>query len=162
MKRWVLGMSTRDDFCPKGSCPAGFEVRRVVAVCPELNRVLHTVVGKQWHWGGRHDWGEQEWAAYADRPELETWIAYLDGKPAGYYELEHQEDGSIRIQCFGLMLDHIGQGLGGSFISHAVDRCWELDVPRIWLNTCSRDHPNALRNYLKRGFQILSERESED
>ena len=30
------------------------------------------------------------WLAYVDRPELETWIGYLSGTPAGYFELESQ------------------------------------------------------------------------
>ncbi len=162
MTRWRLEMQDPSDFRPKMDCPESFGVRMVSAPSTELNRVLHAAVGTRWRWGGRHDWGQAEWGDYVQRDELETWIAYVDGKPGGYYEIERQDDGTCRIQCFGLMEAHIGKGLGGHFITHAVARCWEAGATRIWLNTCSRDHPNALRNYLERGFTIASERESKD
>ena len=31
--------------------------------------------------------------AWVDRPEIETWIGYLSGTPAGYFELEAQPGG---------------------------------------------------------------------
>jgi GNAT superfamily N-acetyltransferase len=147
---------------PKDECSPEFEVRKVELPFPELNRFLHRVVGGPWRWGGREDWGGEEWRDYADRDELETWIAYVSGTPAGYYEIEKQEDGSVRITCFGLREEFIGKGYGGCFLTHAVRRCWEIGANRVWLSTCTRDHPNALRNYQARGFQIVSEQEYPD
>jgi GNAT superfamily N-acetyltransferase len=157
MTRWLLEMQSPSEFKPSTDCPDSLEVHRVTAPSTELNRVLHATVGKRWQWGGRHDWGQAEWGDYVHRDALETWIAYVEGKPAGYYEMEKQEDGSVRIQCFGLLEAHIGKGFGGPFLSHAVARCWERGATRVWLNTCSRDHPNAIHNYRARGFSITSE-----
>ena len=162
MKKWSLEMKDLADLRPKDECSPGFEVRKVEIPFPELNRFLHRVVGGPWRWGGRENWGEKEWRDYADRDELETWIAYVSGTPAGYYEIEKQEDGSVRITCFGLREEFIGKGYGGCFLTHAVRRCWEIGANRVWLRTCSRDHPNALRNYQSHGFRIVSEQEYSD
>jgi GNAT superfamily N-acetyltransferase len=92
-----------------------------------------------------------------DRPELETWVAYVQGTPAGYYELEKQGDGSVRIECFGLRRPFFGQGIGGGLLSKGIERGWDMGANRIWLTTCTHDHPHALQNYLARGFKLLKE-----
>ncbi len=156
-RTYHLEMAERNQFRPHEAVRPELDVRQVEMACPELNWFMHQAVGVDFRWGGREDWDRQLWTDYADRPELETWIAYVGGSPAGYYELERQEDGSVRIECFGLMGRFIGQGLGGPLLSKAIDRCWEMGATGIWLTTCSHDHPHALRNYLERGFQVVQE-----
>ena len=150
-----LEMSSRDELRPPERTEAEFEVKRVEIACPEFNWFLHQAVGADFRWGGREDWGRQEWAEYVDRSELETWVAYVVGTPAGYYELEKQDDGSVQIQCFGLRRQFFGEGLGGALLTEAVERCWEMGANRVWLKTCNHDHPHALHNYLARGFKLV-------
>ena len=52
------------------------------------------------------------------------------------------------------MREFIGQGLGRYFIQWAVDKAWSYGPRRLWLHTCTLDHPRALPNYLKAGFAI--------
>ncbi len=153
-----LEIAEPEDFCPSGQVPIDFEIRRVEISCPEFNWFMHQAVGVEFRWGGREKWGRKEWSEYVDRPELETWVAYVRGNPAGYYELERQEDESVRIECIGLRSPFIGQRLGGVLLTRAVDRCWEMGANRVWLTTCSHDHPHALQNYLSRGFKMLKKR----
>ena len=150
-------MSSPNDLRPSKRQAAEPEVKRVEIACPEFNWFMHQAVGAEFRWGGRENWGRQEWTEYVDRPELETWIAYVAGTPAGYYELERQDDGSVRIECFGLRRQFFGQGLGGALLTNAAKRCWEMGANRVWLNTCSHDHPHALHNYLARGFKLVGE-----
>ena len=56
------------------------------------------------------------------------------------------------IAYFGLMPRFIGQGLGGWLLRKAIARAWEGESRRIWLHTCTLDHPSALPNYLRHGF----------
>ena len=86
-----LEMSNPADLRPKRVSLAGLEIRQVEIVSPEFNWFLHQAVGAVFRWGGREDWGRAEWAAYVGRPELETWVAYVKGAPAGYFELEQHE-----------------------------------------------------------------------
>ena len=62
----------------------------------------------------------------------------------------------MEIAYFGLVPAAIGRGLGRALLTAAVDAAWSLKpVPsRVWLHTCTLDHPAALRNYLARGFQV--------
>ena len=146
-----LEMTSRDQLRGKPAA-AELDVRQVAIPCPELNWFLHQTVGVEFRWGGRDDWDQQAWTRYVDRPELETWVGYVRGTPAGYYELERQSDGSVRIECFGLRRPFIGQGLGGAFLTACIERAWDMGATRVWLTTCSHDHPAALANYLARGF----------
>lgn len=150
-------MSSRKELRPSERSADGLEIKQVEIACPELNWFLHQVVGIEFRWGGRQEWGRDEWAEYVDRPELETWIGYVSGTPAGYYELEKQDDGSVRIECFGLRSQFFGQGLGGPFLTRAIERCWEMGATYVWLSTCSHDHPHALKNYYARGFKLAKE-----
>ncbi len=46
----------------------------------------------------------------------------------------------------------LGRGLGKHLLSCAVRDAWALAPSRVWLHTCTLDHPAALPNYEKRGF----------
>lgn len=127
--------------------------------CPEFNRFLYLVVGHGHLWGWRDTWGRDGWCEYVNRDELETWVAYVAGTPAGYFELEKLKDGEAHIMIFGLLPQFIGQGLGGHLLTRAVERAWELGPSRVIVGTCSHDHPHALNNYLARGFEIVEEKQ---
>jgi GNAT superfamily N-acetyltransferase len=99
---------------------------------------------------------------YLDRAELETWVLYVSGAPAGYVELERQEFGTqVEIAYFGLFPEFTGQRLGGYLLTFALERAWLPEVRRVWVHTCSLDHPAALTNYEARGMRLFKE-ESED
>jgi hypothetical protein len=38
-------------------------------------------------------------------------------------------------------------------LSRAVETAWSAGPSRVWLHTCTLDHPSALPNYRKRGFR---------
>ncbi|MBD2776282.1 GNAT family N-acetyltransferase [Iningainema sp. BLCCT55] len=124
---------------------------------PEFSRFLYTSVGGDWYWIDRLDWNYERWLAYLNRPELETWVAYVSGTPAGYIELEVQPDHNVQIAYFGIMRQFVGQRLGGHLLSFGVERAWKIGAVRVWVHTCSLDGPFALANYLARGFQIYQQ-----
>lgn len=123
---------------------------------PEVNRQLYVAVGQDWRWIDRLVWTDDQWTAYVHSPYLETWVMRLGGEAAGYFELEVARDRDAQIMYFGLVPGFIGRGLGGYLLTMAVRRAWESGAKRVWLHTSSLDHPNALANYLARGFRIFS------
>ena len=133
------------------------EIREARVACPELSRFLYTAVGGAWHWTDRLNWPYSKWFAYLDRPEVETWIAYLDGAIAGYAELERQPEESVEIAYFGLLRQFMGMGIGGFLLSDTVDRAFRTGARRVWLHTCSLDSPQAMENYQARGFKLFNE-----
>jgi GNAT superfamily N-acetyltransferase len=150
-----LEMASRDDLRPARPGAIPFQLVRVEIPCPELNRFLYTAVGPRWWWYSRLSWDYARWLAYLDRPDLETWVAYVSGTPAGYYELERQHAAAVEIVYFGLLPRFIGKGLGGALLTAAITRAWDMGAARIWVHTCTLDHPQALPNYQARGFHIF-------
>jgi GNAT superfamily N-acetyltransferase len=135
------------------------EIKRAEIPSPELNRYFYTAVGGDWYWRELLNWTYDQWRDLVDRPEFETWIATVRGTPAGYYELDHQADNTVEIVHFGLLPAFIGQGLGGQLLTHALHRAWERGPERVWLHTCTLDHPLALSNYQARGLQLYRQDE---
>jgi GNAT superfamily N-acetyltransferase len=150
-----LEMTERDQLRPAATGVPGFQLIRAEIPCPELNRFLYTAVGADWWWYSRLPWDRARWLAYLDRSELETWIAYVSGTPAGYFELERQGGGNVELAYFGLLPGFIGKGLGGQLLTAAIARAWDMAARRVWVHTCDLDHPQALTNYRERGFRIV-------
>lgn len=158
---YTLEMHSPGDLRPALVNLPGLCIERMRVPLPEFNKFLHTVVGYDYRWGGRTDWGQDEWTAYASRDNLHTWVAYVDGTPAGYCEMEKAIEGDVEIKSFGLLPAFIGQKLGGHLLTIAVERAWAptadggMGATRVWLHTCTHDHPHALHNYTARGFRVV-------
>ena len=129
---------------------------------PELSRFLYSAVGARCHWRARLRWSYDEWLRHLDRPEVQTWLALVDGTPGGYVELERQAEGNVEILYFGLLPGFIGRGFGGAFLDAAIAKAWAMDARRVWVHTCTLDHPAALPNYLARGFRVYKTTEHQE
>jgi GNAT superfamily N-acetyltransferase len=120
---------------------------------PDLYRECYRTVGESYHWRDRWDWTDEELRAHLAQPEITLHVARRGGALVGWYELRRvPEDYSVEIAYFGLFPGAIGQGLGKHLLSCAVRDAWALKPARVWLHTCTLDHPAALPNYKKRGF----------
>ncbi len=133
----------------------GMQVKECTTKQWQYNRFLYAWVGEQWQWFDKLKWSTEQWQAYAEADDLRTWVGYVDGSPAGFYELNLQAAGAVEVVSFGLAANFIGKGYGGYMLSEAIRSAfaWE-GCQRVWLHTCSLDHPSALRNYQARGFQL--------
>jgi GNAT superfamily N-acetyltransferase len=124
-------------------------------------RSTYVRIGAPYGWTGRSHWSDAEWEKELARPGVRAWIAIVDGDVAGIVELEAEPGGDVGIVVFGLVPELIGQGLGGALLTRATELAWDLASPggRVWVQTSSRDHPHAIRNYERRGFtKFQSER----
>ena len=151
-----LEMNRPEELQPKEADIDGLRIERVGIPSPELNRFLYVTVGNRWQWIDRLVWTEKDWTEWVERDELQTWVAYVKGTPAGYFELEFQ-DGNVEIAFFGLLPRFIGLGLGGHLLTEAIRRAWDMGASRVWVHTCTLDHPHALANYQARGLRIFRE-----
>ena len=148
-------MTDRAELRPARPATTRFQLVRVEIPCPELNRFLYVAEGTRWWWYSRLPWDYDRWRAYLDRPELETWVAYVSGTSAGYFELERQSGDNVEIAYFGVMPGFIGKGLGGGLLTAAIAHAWDMGATRVWVHTCTLDHPSGLPNYQARGFRIF-------
>ncbi|MEV7678593.1 GNAT family N-acetyltransferase [Streptomyces sp. NPDC088341] len=160
---WSLEQTSPADLRPAAE-PAG-EVRIVRAEIPspEFSRFLYTAVGGDVRWTDRLALTYTQWQEFLSRPGAETWVAYEQGTPAGYLELEAGPEGVVEIAYFGLIPAFRGRRIGGHLLSYGVARAWDLaerwpgaePTKRVWLHTCSKDGPYAMDNYLRRGFTLF-------
>lgn len=144
---------------PAAFRPAFLEIRdlsvlRVAAPTPDLYRSCYRTVGAAYHWRDRWDWSDARLEQHLRQPEITLYVAKLADRFAGWYELRRVEDGSVEIAYFGLAPDAIGHGLGRHLLSCAVRDAWALAATRVWVHTCTLDHPHALPNYRARGFVV--------
>ncbi len=154
---YYLELRSVEEFTPSATVVPDLEIREARIACPELGRFLYTVVGRVWRWTDRLSWPYSTWLAHLERPEVEVWIAYLDGVIAGYVELEHQPEESVEIVYFGLLRQFMGRGIGGFLLSDTVERAFRAGAQRVWLHTSSLDSPQAMENYRARGFVLFNE-----
>lgn len=152
-------LETRDprDLRAKRSPRRDLALVRLLPPMPVLNRFFYTAVGADWYWTDRLPWPYQRWLDYVNRAELETWMLTVQGVPAGYYELESQPSQDVEIAYFGLLPSFVGCGLGGHLLTCAIERGWAMGARRVWVHTCTLDHPQALANYEARGLHLYKE-----
>jgi GNAT superfamily N-acetyltransferase len=134
---------------------AADDVRVVRADPPGVRfyRYLYDAVGAPWHWYDRKRQGDAQLAAVVDDPQVEVHVAYRRGTPAGYVELDRRDRGQCEIAYFGLVPEVIGRGLGVWLLRWGVHQAWrDPDLERLWVHTCTLDHPSALPVYQKVGF----------
>ena len=153
-------MNSQNDFKPKFNEYLDLIILKLTIPTPEFNFFMYQKIGSNYRWGGRQTWSQEDWIRHANGKNMQTWGAYIEGSPIGYYEIELTTDSISKIHCIGLIKSFIGKGLGGHLLSHAVDQAWKTGAKKIILNTCSHDHPNALSNYLNRGFTIKDKSKS--
>jgi GNAT superfamily N-acetyltransferase len=138
------------------AAPVGAVVTHAEIPSPELSRYLYTAVGGAWYWVDRLPRTYEAWDTWAK--QVQTWVLYVHGTPAGYFELLREPDGDVQIAYVGLLPQFVGGGLGGYLLTRAVEVAWEMGTARVWVHTCTLDHPHALNNYRARGFVIFKER----
>ena len=155
---WYLEMRSPDQLRPARVERSDLAIIQAQIPSPAFSRFLYASVGGSWYWLDRLSWSDERWMAYLDRPQVETWVAYVSGTPAGYIELEAQSAGNVEIAYFGLLPQFIGQRLGGHLLTVGIQQAWQMQAERVWVHTCSLDGQYALKNYQSRGFTLYDTR----
>ena len=120
---------------------------------PELYRHCYRTVGEAFHWFDRWDWTDEQITTHLADRNIRLSVAKRDENLAGWYELRRvPDDDSVEIAYFGIVAAEFGRGFGKHLLACAVRDAWALGPRRVWLHTCTLDHPNALPNYKARGF----------
>ncbi|MEW2070552.1 GNAT family N-acetyltransferase [Streptomyces sp. NPDC007346] len=160
---WSLEQTSPADLRPAAVPEGDVRIVRSEVPLPEFSRFLYTAVGGDIRWTDRLGMTYDQWQELLQRPGAETWVAYVNGTPAGYIQLDAQDDGVVEILYFGLIAAFRGRRIGGHLLSYGAARAWDLAerwperpaTQRVWLHTCSKDGPHAMDNYLRRGFRLF-------
>lgn len=154
--RTYLEMTTRPPEQPPRWPHDDISVRRLATPPPSLYRYLYREVGRPWHWVERWDWTDGRIETHLATAGIELWLVSEGGAPVGFFELARTVQ-ETEIAYFGLLPSCTGRGLGRALLVEAVNAAWRTEPARVWLHTCSLDHPAALPNYVARGFAVYRE-----
>jgi GNAT superfamily N-acetyltransferase len=152
--RTYLQLTEPEQFRPAGAAFPEIAIAPVSAPSAELYRHCYRTVGAGYRWRDRWDWTDAQIRAHLADPAITLYVARRGADLAGFYELRRvAEDHSVEVAYFGLVPGEMGRGLGKHLLTWAVRDAWAMGPRRVWLHTCTLDHPNALPNYLARGFR---------
>ncbi len=131
----------------------GLALRRVER--PELAwyQDLFRRVGTDWLWFGRLVMPDDAVSDIIEHPEVEVYALVRDGRDQGLLELDRREPPDIELVHFGVTPELTGQGAGRWLMARALELGWRHAPRRLWLHTCTLDHPGALPFYLRSGFR---------
>ncbi|NOJ41751.1 GNAT family N-acetyltransferase [Bradyrhizobium australiense] len=136
--------------------PAGaWSLRRVEMPPLDWFRNLYRRVGEEWLWFSRIPMPDAELAARLHSPQLEVYALIDDGHDEGLLELDFREPGQCEIGMFGVTAKLVGTGAGRWLMNRALDIAWSRPIERLWLHTCTFDHPAALPFYQRSGFRAF-------
>ena len=122
----------------------------------QINKFFYKQIGKSYRWIDRLIWDDDKWMNYTNNSNLETYIMSDNEELIGFFELLFNPDTSkCEIAYFGILDQYIGKKYGGHLLSEALKLGFRKNTKKVWLHTCSLDHKNALKNYLKRGMKIF-------
>ena len=124
-------------------------------------RFLYGQVGGPWFWWERCRMSDAEIAEIIHDPKVEMYLFHVDGNPAGYAEIDRRRDGIVNLNHLGLMPDFIGRGLGQYLLRQTVETAWLSGPDRVTVDTCTLDHPAALRTYQRVGFEPYAQKRTE-
>jgi ribosomal protein S18 acetylase RimI-like enzyme len=144
---------------PMRPAPAAkLALMRAERCTPSFYRYLYNNVGERWLWFERRLWTDARLRDHLARADIDVFVFYVGGVPAGYFELERASSGDTQLCYFGLLPDFIGRGLGLHFLRAAVDSGWLRGTARLWVHTSTYDHPRALGLYQRVGFCVYQRR----
>jgi GNAT superfamily N-acetyltransferase len=133
--------------------PAGrLALMRSEAPSVGFYRYLYNTVGEPWFWTDRRRLADEALRAIIQHPKVEIYVLYVNGEPAGYVELDRRPEPDIDFAYFGILPQFVGRGFGPYLVNWAVDQAWQYGPRRLTVNTCSLDHPKAIRTYQRVGF----------
>lgn len=153
--RTHLELRGRDALRPVTAPARQFALRELRPIGAAEYRALYALVGERWLWRDRLLWSDAELDAYLASPDVHVWLLSVDGHTAGYFELRQHGTQSVEVMYFGLVPQFMGQRIGGWLLTRAAEEAFALGAERVILNTCTLDAPQALPNYLARGFTIV-------
>ncbi|AXB47659.1 GNAT family N-acetyltransferase [Amycolatopsis albispora] len=136
------------------AAPVDGLVLEPVAHTSPLIRELHARIGTPHGWSSATRTAEG-WAEWLAKEARQYRVIRFAGDAAGACDYVPRDGGEVEISTFGLVPEFVGRGLGGYALTLTLREAWSLPgTRRVWLHTSSKDHPNALPNYLRRGLRV--------
>jgi GNAT superfamily N-acetyltransferase len=146
-----LEMTERPELPPDP--PGAWQLRRIERPDLDWFRDLYRRVGEEWLWFSRLRMGDAELTSIIRSPLVELYALVHDGRDEGLLELDFRRSSECELAFFGVTAKLIGSGAGRWLMNRALELAWSRPVTRVWIHTCTFDHPAALAFYQRSGFR---------
>lgn len=130
----------------------GLCVRPVANPATRWYREMIRLIGEDWMWVHVPLMPEAKLEAVLRDPAVEIYVVERGRAALGVAELNRRAPGEVEIVMFGVVPDAIGTGAGHHLLQGVLDAAFRADTRRVWLHTCTNDHPAALSFYQRAGF----------
>src|SRR5687767_4324840 len=94
------------------------------------SRYLYNTFGEPWLWMDRRKLDDQALAAIVQHEQVEVFVLYKEGVPAGYCELDLRKMPDLELAYFGILPEFIGQRLGPYLLDQAIEIAWSRNPGR--------------------------------
>jgi GNAT superfamily N-acetyltransferase len=133
-----------------------FRLIRWDAPHPDRYRALFRRVGERWLWFSRLAMDDAALIAIIHDPSVEIY-AVVDpkGVEIGLLELDFGTPAACKIGFLALVPELAGKGHGRWLMAQALSLGWRKGITRLWVHTCTLDHPAALGFYRASGFSPI-------
>ena len=121
-------------------------------------RFLYERIGRRWQWTVRTQIDDEALAAIIHDENVEIYMLYAGGVPAGFSELDRRQSPDIELAYFGLMAEFTGRAFGAHFLRWTVDQAWTHQPERLWVQASSEDDPHTLSLYQQSGFVVYDQK----
>ena len=154
--RFYLHLLSSNDLIPSNCKEKNLEVILEKEPTVDFCKFLYKEVGRDFFWRDRLKWSDQDWLNYISNDFFKLYILKQKNELAGYYELLYDPKiPSMEISYFGIFKEFFGKGIGGYLLTEAILTSFNQKINKVWVHTCTLDHPNALKNYLARGMKVF-------
>lgn len=131
--------------------PTEWSVLRLVD--PGRYRALFRRVGEPWLWFSRAVMPDDVLAGILGHPKVEAYALHDGAGDIGLFELDFRQEGACQLVYFGLVPEALGHGAGRFLMNQVIGRAFKAPIARLFVHTCSLDHPAALPFYMRSGFR---------
>jgi len=149
---------------PKQSLPVPVNIQTAIMRVPEIPlpfyRFLYLQVGRRWNWVDRLRMSDEELTATLHDKRNSVSVIYVNGAPAGFFELLQVDEDNVELSHFGMFEHALGLGLGKWFLLQALYAAWNSNPTTVRVATNTLDHPRALQLYQRFGFSPVSTRDA--
>ncbi len=115
-------------------------------------RYLYNTIGHAYFWVNRHVMDDQALLKIIHHDQVHILVLHVNGVPAGFAELDLRKQTAPDLAFLGLMAEFQGQGLGRFLLNAVIETAWMRHPEKLTVQTCTLDHPRALRLYQRNGF----------
>lgn len=138
---------------PRPMPAAPFRLIHWPAPASDKYRALFRRVGAPWLWFSRLVMDEAALRRILDDPGIAVYaVTDPAGVEVGMLELDFRVAETCELSFVGLVPEITGQGHGNWLMAQALALAWRKGVTRVWVHTCTLDHPGALGFYRRHGF----------